>query len=223
MLCKLMKMFCTVESLITGLVDEFATTLRPHRKKFTLLVVAIQFLLGIPLVTQVGVCPPMSTVRTDNMVLWQGGMYWFQLMDYYSASGATLLTVVFFEIAGLAWVYGYKRLVHNMKDMLGFRPSYYFLFCWILGAPLVVVGIFLFSVVKPDALTYADTYTYPWWGEMLGWGMSMASLLWIPLYAAIFLIRTPGTFTEVRIFLLFLIPLCKDYTNSMSSCSSSCL
>lgn len=79
--------FCTVEAFITGIVDEFARYLRPRRKLFTLAVVVAQFILGIPLIMN-------------------GGMYVFQLMDFFSASGFSLLIVVFTEIVGLCWIYG---------------------------------------------------------------------------------------------------------------------
>lgn len=81
--------FCTVEAFVTGIVDEYAAYLRPRRKLFTLAVCLFSFALGIPLVME-------------------GGMYVFTLMDEFSASGFSLMTVVFCEIAGLSWIYGKK-------------------------------------------------------------------------------------------------------------------
>ena len=89
--------FCTVEAFITGIVDEWPRYLRPRRRLFTLSVVVIQFLLGIPLVMG-------------------GGMYVFQLMDFFSASGFSLLLVVFAEIVGLCWVFG-KSLIGYIKKV----------------------------------------------------------------------------------------------------------
>jgi len=61
-------------------------------------------------------------------------------------------------------------------------------------------GIFIFYVVQYEPLVYMD-YRYPWWGEMIGWCMTMSSVLVIPGYAIFIFIKTKGTLAEVRPFL----------------------
>ena len=45
--------FCNVEALVTGLVDNWPSLLRPHRKKFAVLVCVLSFCAGLPMCTQV--------------------------------------------------------------------------------------------------------------------------------------------------------------------------
>lgn len=123
-------------------------------------------------------------------------MYIFQLMDFFSASGVSLLTVVFFEIVGFAWIYGAKRIYANIKDMIGFTPNKYFFLCWLFAAPCVIVGMLVFYIAVPEPVTYSDHYVYPWWGEMIGWGMALASITWIPTYAIYYLWNSSGTLLE---------------------------
>lgn len=83
--------------------------------------------------------------------------------------------------------------------MIGFRPNRFYVFCWLVAAPVVILGMLLFYLIEHEPLTYSDTYVYPWWGEAIGWCMALASIIWIPLYALYFLCSTPGTFLEVNV------------------------
>ena len=39
----------------------------------------------------------------------QGGIYVFQLMDFYAASGLSLVWCVFFQTVAICWVFGAKK------------------------------------------------------------------------------------------------------------------
>ena len=45
--------FCSVESLITGVVDNWSETLLPHRKKVALGICIVLYFLGLPMITRV--------------------------------------------------------------------------------------------------------------------------------------------------------------------------
>ena len=64
--------FCGVESFITGVVDNWPEYLRPRRFYFTMIMAVFMCILGLPMITE-------------------GGVYIFQLMDFYAASGMSLL------------------------------------------------------------------------------------------------------------------------------------
>uniref|UniRef100_A0A493SZ81 Solute carrier family 6 member 13 n=1 Tax=Anas platyrhynchos platyrhynchos TaxID=8840 RepID=A0A493SZ81_ANAPP len=112
----------------------------------------------------------------------QGGMYVFQLFDYYAASGMCLLFVAIFETLCIAWVYGAERFYDNIEDMIGYRPWPIIKYCWLFITPAVCMATFLFSLIKYTPLTYNKKYVYPWWGDTLGWLLALSSMVCIPLW-----------------------------------------
>lgn len=67
--------------------------------------------------------------------------------------------------------------------------------------------MFLFHVVNFKPLTYNTVYTYPWWGETIGWGLALSSMLCIPLTVIYKLLRSDGSFREVRMIFSLLTGL----------------
>ena len=51
--------FCSVESLITGIVDNWPERLLPHRKKVAAAICTTLFFLGLPMVTNVSEMNPI--------------------------------------------------------------------------------------------------------------------------------------------------------------------
>uniref|UniRef100_G1NL06 Uncharacterized protein n=1 Tax=Meleagris gallopavo TaxID=9103 RepID=G1NL06_MELGA len=136
--------FVCVESLVTALVDMYPTIFRKKNRRETLilLVSILSYLVGLVMLTE-------------------GGMYVFQLFDYYAASGMCLLFVAIFETLCVAWVYGAERFYDNIEDMIGYRPWPIIKYCWLFITP---AATFLFSLIKYTPLTYNKKYVYPWWG-----------------------------------------------------------
>ena len=46
-------------------------------------------------------------------------------------------------------------------------------------------------------LSYNNAYVYPWWGEAIGWGLALSSMLCIPVSLLYKLLRAKGTLAEV--------------------------
>ncbi|XP_025829796.1 sodium- and chloride-dependent GABA transporter 1-like isoform X2 [Agrilus planipennis] len=113
--------FCLVEAFITGVLDNWPKRLRPHKEKIRLFICLIMFTLGIPMISK-------------------GGMYIFQLMDYYSASGISLLWVCFFQTIAISWIFGTNKLCDCIEQMMGFRPNKFWTICWQFCAPVVMLN-----------------------------------------------------------------------------------
>ncbi|KAM8971855.1 sodium- and chloride-dependent betaine transporter-like [Pelodytes ibericus] len=171
--------FIYVEALCLSIIDMYPETLRRgYRRELLILGISlICFLLGLILVTE-------------------GGMYIFQLFDYYSSSGICLLFIGLFECVCIGWVYGANHFYDNIQDMIGYRPWPLMKICWVAVTPAVCLATFLFSVVKYMPLKYNNIYVYPDWGYAIGWLMACSSMICIPLYAIYIILRTEGTFLE---------------------------
>ncbi|KAG7472288.1 hypothetical protein MATL_G00107360 [Megalops atlanticus] len=172
--------FVGVEGFITGIMD----MLSPNTLKCSLRREVV-----------VAICC-ITCFFIDLSMVTEGGMYVFQLFDYYSASGMTLLWQAFWECVVVAWVYGADRFMDDVARMIGYRPLPYMKWCWSYITPLVCVSVFLFHVVNYKPLTYNSTYVYPWWGEALGWGLALSSMLCIPITVIYKLLRCKGSFRE---------------------------
>ncbi|XP_066522956.1 sodium- and chloride-dependent GABA transporter 2 [Hoplias malabaricus] len=171
--------FVCVESLVTAVVDMYPSTFRRknRRELFILVVAIVSFLLGLIMLTQ-------------------GGMYVFQLFDYYAASGMCLLFVAIFETICIAWIYGADRFYDNIEDMIGYRPGPYIKYCWLFLTPATCFGTFAFSLIKYTPLKYNNVYVYPWWGYALGWLLALSSMVCIPLWIIYKMGTTKGTLKE---------------------------
>lgn len=113
----------------------------------------------------------------------------------------------------------------DVACMIGYRPCPWMKWCWSFFTPLVCMvrvrggqargtkgpwrllpadrkappsqGIFIFNVVYYEPLVYNNTYVYPWWGEAVGWGFALSSMLCVPLHLLGCLLRAKGTVAEV--------------------------
>ncbi|KAJ8303500.1 hypothetical protein KUTeg_019896 [Tegillarca granosa] len=180
------------EAFITTVSDFFPEQL--YNKKGRMIFVAaycsVSYLLGLPMVTR-------------------GGMYIFQLMDYYSASGMVLLFLCFFESISIGWVFGADRFYDALEMMLGFRINIWLKICWKFLTPFCTLGIFMFQVVKFKPLKYNLVYDYPTWAQAFGLLMAIVSMLCIPAFIVYKIIRLQGPILK-RLKTL-MIPILKSH------------
>ncbi|XP_043960261.1 sodium- and chloride-dependent creatine transporter 1 isoform X2 [Gambusia affinis] len=91
---------------------------------------------------------------------------------------------------------GADRFMDDVARMIGYQPLPYMKWCWSYITPFVCVAVFLFHVVNYQPLTYNTVYTYPLWGEALGWALALSSMLCIPLTVLYKLLRCKGPLRE---------------------------
>lgn len=158
--------FVGVEGVITPIVDQFPDFLRKgyRREIFIGGVCILQFLVGLPMI-----CP--------------GGMYVFQLFDYYSGSRIILFVGAFMCVA-VAWIYGIFRFYDNIEMMYGWRINPYMGIGWTVFSPIFCMAIFVMSTINYAELDYKrpkGVYQYPQWAVAVGWSMAAFAAMWIPL------------------------------------------
>uniref|UniRef100_A0A8D0WJ82 Transporter n=1 Tax=Sus scrofa TaxID=9823 RepID=A0A8D0WJ82_PIG len=163
-----------MESVITGLIDEFQL-LHRHRKLFTLFVVLTTFFLSLFCVTN-------------------GGIYVFTLLDHFAA-GTSILFGVLLEVIGVAWFYGVWQFSDDIKQMTGQRPSLYWRLCWKFISPCFLLFVVVVSIATFRPPHYG-AYVFPEWANALGWAIAASSMSVAPVYAAYKFCSLPGSLRE---------------------------
>ncbi|XP_068196443.1 sodium- and chloride-dependent GABA transporter 3-like [Antennarius striatus] len=170
--------FVMVESIFTSVSDLFPKCLRaPVKHEIFVLISCISFcLLHLPLVTE-------------------GGLYIFQLIEYYGATRVCMNVMAISECVAVGWIFGADRFSNIIEDMTGQRPSVFFSLCWKFIIPLLSLVSFILYLVDYKHLMIND-YVYPDWAYALGWTMTFSTVLMVPLWAAGLMCLTPGTFKQ---------------------------
>ncbi|XP_063350218.1 sodium- and chloride-dependent GABA transporter 2-like [Pelmatolapia mariae] len=171
--------FVAMEVVMTSFIDMFPKVLRRagRREIFLLFFCLICFFSQLVMVTE-------------------GGMFVFQLFDYYACNGACILFLCVFETLALGWIFGVDKLYDIIKDMTGTRANYFFKLCWLYLTPLVSLGSFICSLIEYQPLTFNRWYIYPSWAYVLGWILALSSILLVPGCALYKLGTGTGTLSQ---------------------------
>ncbi|XP_054868414.1 sodium- and chloride-dependent GABA transporter 2-like isoform X2 [Amphiprion ocellaris] len=171
--------FVAMEVVMTSVTDMFPKVMRRagRREKFLALFCLICFSFQLVMLTE-------------------GGMYVFQMMDYYACNGACILFISVFETLALGWIFGADRLYDIIKDMTGMNANPFFKICWLYLTPLVSLGSFIYSLIEYQPLTFNRWYVYPDWAYVLGWLLALSSILLVPGCALYKLITGTGTLKQ---------------------------
>ncbi|XP_062874365.1 sodium- and chloride-dependent GABA transporter ine [Trichomycterus rosablanca] len=188
--------FAMVEVAVTCIMDGFGPKVLRWFKRKELVVLAVcsvGFLFGIPHITR-------------------GGIYVFQLMDHYTAV-VSLMFLAFFEVLAVTLIFGVKKICLMVESMTGKRPNLYFRVCWQFISPMLVLGILISSIIQYTPARYGKSYSYPLWAEVLGWFISLISIIWIPLGAIHEIWRNKGSFLQrLKVALTPTLQLEPEYT-----------
>ncbi|KAK3086069.1 hypothetical protein FSP39_013029 [Pinctada imbricata] len=167
--------FGTFETVSSGLVDAFPKQLGKRKVLLTAMLCTAMFIIGLPFTTN-------------------GGMYLFQLVDWYAASLCVLITC-FLECIIVGWIYGAERFSRDVELMLG-RPVWLiFRICWCIITPLVMLVAFIITLTQYQPPTYED-YTYPGFARALGVILSFIPLIPLPVTMVYLLVKTEGSLWE---------------------------
>uniref|UniRef100_A0A672Z5N3 Transporter n=1 Tax=Sphaeramia orbicularis TaxID=375764 RepID=A0A672Z5N3_9TELE len=203
--------FVYLEGLVTSISDMYPSFFfAGHRRKLLLLIICgLSLLIGLSMVTE-------------------GGLYVFQLFDYYACSGIPLMVFAILETLCIGWIYGADHYYNNVADMIGYRPWPYMKYCWRFITPAVSTGILLFSLVNFTPLRYNNTYQYPWWGYALGLFLAFSSVFMAPLWFLYSLAVTPGTLRKLAFLYIQSRKKLLDHQKSsktmvMQSSTNSCV
>nr|XP_046239527.1 sodium- and chloride-dependent GABA transporter 2-like isoform X2 [Scatophagus argus] len=171
--------FVGLEALTTAISDMNPSFFHVgHRRKLLLLAISVgSFFIGLVMVTE-------------------GGLYIFQVFDYYACSGMTLLLFAILQSVCIGWVYGADLFYENLEDMIGYKPFPLIKYCLKYVTPVICMATFVFSLVKYTPLKFNNTIEYPWWGYALGWWFTLSSTLMVPLWMVYKVSTTPGTLRQ---------------------------
>ncbi|XP_004768445.1 inactive sodium-dependent neutral amino acid transporter B(0)AT3 [Mustela putorius furo] len=175
----LSSMFGNMESIITPLLDMGVVRRSVPKEVLTGLVCLLCFL-------------------SATCFALQSGSYWLQVFDSYAAP-LNLIIFAFFEVVGVAYVYGMPRFSNDIACMTGRQPGLYWRVTWKVVSPLLLLTIFVayIAVLAWTPLSYRawdpqyawfpsrQEKLYPGWVQAACVLLCFLPALWVPAVALV--------------------------------------
>ncbi|KAM6922843.1 sodium- and chloride-dependent GABA transporter 3-like [Lycodopsis pacificus] len=171
--------FAGLETITSSVIDMFPGQMRrPWRREiFLFFFCSISFIIQISLTTQ-------------------GGVYLFQLVDYYGANGICILFVSAVQCVAVGWAFGAERMCDTVEVMTGQRPWVFFKLCWRYFTPVICTVCFFCFFLDHQPLTTSGGNVYPDWAYCLGWAMALSSVVAVPICAVGKICLAEGTLRQ---------------------------
>ncbi|KYO33141.1 sodium-dependent neutral amino acid transporter SLC6A17 [Alligator mississippiensis] len=117
-------MIGTMAGISTPIIDTF----KVRKEAFTVGCCIFAFLVGLIFVQR-------------------SGNYFVTMFDDYSAT-LPLTVVVILENIAVAWIYGTKKFMQELTEMLGFRPSRFYYYTWKYISPICMAVLMTASIIQ---------------------------------------------------------------------------
>jgi len=160
--------FALFETVTVAIFDSFPA-LRKQKMAVTSAMCLVCFLLGLPCITQ-------------------SGQYVLDIMDTYGAS-ISVIVIAVVEMIAIMWGYGANNFCKDMQAMLGFYPGLYFKVCWVVISPLLLIVILVAALIDWTKPSYGPI-PYPEWAHGVGWALTLISVLQIPIWFLVTVIKS---------------------------------
>ncbi|XP_035825223.1 sodium- and chloride-dependent neutral and basic amino acid transporter B(0+) [Aplysia californica] len=175
--------FC--ETFLTTVTDVFPWLMKRRQFLFKILFFTVLFVISLPFATEVNQLHVKSSA---------GGMYLFQLVDWYFAAYVVIVDSIL-ELFVVSWIYGAERFYDDIQLMLGYRPPYIFAIFWRFLTPLFLMTVLVNTLRTYGPPVYKD-YHYSQTEVAIGWCLATVSFLPVPIFALYMLVKTPGSFIQ---------------------------
>ncbi|KAG9260780.1 sodium-dependent neutral amino acid transporter SLC6A17-like [Astyanax mexicanus] len=169
---------------MTGITTPILDTFKIRKEILTVVCCIVAFLCGL-------------------LFVQRSGNYFVMMFDDYSA-GLPLTVVVLLENLSVAWIYGTKRFMQDLEDMLGFRPYKFYFYMWKYVSPLCLLVLVLATIIQmaispPGYNAWVQDQaeerfqSYPPWATVMCFSLVVVAMLPLP---GVFIARRLNLLTD---------------------------